>query len=101
MRKRKREGEERERKKKEKEKWVFRFSLRSMEIGPSIFVGVRGKVGPRNEGYAWVLKSGSFVKLQEVGNFPNWNIFSLKACNGIGCLQGCHRPCDLVPRFWD
>ena len=39
----------------------------------------RVKVYPRNEGYAWVPKSGSFVKLQEVGNFPTWIIFSLNA----------------------
>ena len=32
--------------------------------------GPRVKVDPRNEGYAWVPKFGSFVKLQEVGNFP-------------------------------
>ena len=31
---------------------------------------LRVKDDPRNEGYAWVLKSRSFVKLQEVGNFP-------------------------------
>ena len=46
------------------------FSLRSMKIGPWVFVGARGKVGPCNEGYAWVPKSRGFVKLQEVGNFP-------------------------------
>ena len=45
------------------------LSLRSMEIGPSVFVGARVKVNPHNESYAWVPKSGSFVKLQEVGNF--------------------------------
>ena len=36
---------------------------KTMEIGPSVFVGARGKVDPRNKGYAWVPKSGSFVKL--------------------------------------
>ena len=40
--------------------------------------GPRVKVNPCNEGYAWVLKSGSFVKLQELGNFPTWIIFNLK-----------------------
>ena len=39
------------------------LSLRSTEIGISIFVGVRSKVDPHNEGYAWVSKFGSFVKL--------------------------------------
>ena len=62
--------QERERKKK-----VFRFSLRSTNIGSWIFVGVRGKVGPRNEGYAWVPKSRGFIKLQEVKNFPTCIIF--------------------------
>ena len=40
--------------------------------------GPRIKVGPRNESYAWVPKSGSFVKLQEVGNFLTFIISSLK-----------------------
>ena len=60
---------EKEREKKKNKKRVFCLPLRSTEIGLSVFVGVRGKVGPRNEGYAWVQKSGSFIKLQEVGIF--------------------------------
>ena len=59
-------------------KGVFCFSLRSTEIGPSVFVGARSKVDPCNEGYTWAPKSGSFVKLQEVGKFPTLIIFSLK-----------------------
>ena len=74
IRKRSREKE----RKKKKEKGVFRFSLRSTEIGLSVFVGVRSKVGPRNERYAWVPKYGSFIKLQEVENFSTWIISSLK-----------------------
>ena len=70
------EGRERERKEKSRER---NFSLRSTEIRSWVFVGARGKVGPRNEGYAWVPKSWSFVKLHEVGNFPTWVISSLKA----------------------
>ena len=69
--KEKREGER-------KEKGVFHFSLRSTEIGPSVFVGTRGKAGLHNEGYARVPKFESFVKLQDVGNFPTLIIFSLK-----------------------
>ena len=46
------------------------FSLRSTEIRLTVFVGARGKIHLRNESYAWAPKSGSFVKLQEVGNFP-------------------------------
>ena len=41
------------------------FSLRSTEIGQWVFVGARGKVGPRNESYAWVPKSKGFVKLRK------------------------------------
>ena len=41
--------------------------------------GPRVKVNPLNEGYAWVPKSGTVVKLQEVGNFPTLIIFSLNA----------------------
>ena len=67
----------RERKKKKKK--GFHLSLISTEIGPSVFVGARGKVGPHNEGYTWVPKTRSFVKLQEVGNFPTRVIYSLKA----------------------
>ena len=69
-------GEERER---ERGKWVFRFFLISMEIVPLVFVGARRKVDPRIASYAWVPKSWSFVKLHKVGNFPTWNIFSLKS----------------------
>ena len=55
------------------------FSLRYTEIEPWVFVEARVKVDSRNEGYAWVPKSGSFVKLQEVGNFSTLIIFILKA----------------------
>ena len=54
------------------------FSLRSTEIGPWVFDEARVKVDPRNESYVWVPKSGSFVKLQDVGNFLTWITFSLK-----------------------
>ena len=43
----KKKTEQRERKK--KEKGVLRFSLRSAEIRPSVFVGARGKVHLRDE----------------------------------------------------
>ena len=74
-----RKSNRREREGEIKTKRGFRFSLRSMEIGSSVFIGARSKVDPHNEGYVWVPKSRSFVKLQEVGNFPTLNIFSLKA----------------------
>ena len=41
----------------------------------------RIKVGPHNESYAWAPKSWSFVKLQEVENFPTRVISSLKVEN--------------------
>ena len=69
--------EKKERDRKEKKK-IFSFSLRSTKIGQYVFVGAKGKVVPRIESYAWVLKSWSFVKLHEVGNFPTWVISSLK-----------------------
>ena len=50
--------------------------------------GLRVKVDPRIESYAWVPKSGSFVKLQEVKNFPIWIISSLKAIYWHGCSSG-------------
>ena len=67
---------ERERKRKKK---VFCFSLISMEVEPTVFIGSRGKVHLRDESYAWAPKLGSFVKVQEVGNFLTWVISSLKA----------------------
>ena len=38
---------------------------------------LRRKVDPRSEGYVWVPKSWSFVKLHEVENFPTCVISSL------------------------
>ena len=63
----------------ERGKRVFRFSLRSTEIEPSVFVGARIKVDPRMVSYTWVPKSRSFVKLHVVENFPTLVISSLKA----------------------
>ena len=64
------EKEETERRGKKNETWVFRLSLRSTEIGPSVCEGVRSKVHIRGESFAWVQESRNFVKLQEVGAFP-------------------------------
>ena len=56
---------------------------KKMEIFPAFQLSnldsPRVKVNPRNESYTWVPKYRSFVKLQEVGNFRTWIIFSLKA----------------------
>ena len=72
---RKEENESRERKRKnvgKREREIFPEFRRSKIDGPRI------KVGPCNESYAWVPKYVSFVKLQEVGNFPTLIISSLK-----------------------
>ena len=53
------------------------FSLRSMEIGSSVFLGARDKVHLRDEGFSWVQESGVFTKLQEVEVFPTCVISSL------------------------
>ena len=66
---RERERERGERKKKE----IFPVFRRSK------LDGQRRKVDSCIVTYAWVQKFGSFVKLHEVGNFPTYNIFSLKA----------------------
>ena len=42
------------------------FFLRSMKIGPQVFVGTEGKVDLCDESYAWTPKSWSFNKLREV-----------------------------------
>ena len=65
----KRREEERE----EKKRGIFPAFRRS---NPD---SLKVKVGPRNEGYTWVPKFGSFVKLQNVGNLPTWIIASIKA----------------------
>ena len=74
----KKKGENEQKGERKKKRRGFRFSLRSIEIGLSIFIGARGKVDPRNESYTWVPKSRIFVKLQEVENFSIWIISSLK-----------------------
>ena len=79
-------GRRKEEKKLEKEKKIEGERKKGGEKKREIFPafqqsnlnGLRIKVDPRNEGYAWVPKSGSFVKLQEVGNFPTWILSSLK-----------------------
>ena len=60
-----------ERKEKEKKRGVrsSNLSLEFVVIGPSVLVGARGKVGPRNESYVWVSKLVGFVKLEEVEVF--------------------------------
>ena len=75
-----------ERREREKGKMIFffLFSLRSTEIEPTVFVGVRGKVPSRIKSYASVPKFRSFVKLHEVENFSTWNISSLKAIYWLG-----------------
>ena len=69
-RERKNVGEEEERGKKKRE--IF-LAFRRSNLD-----GTRVKVYQRYEGYAWVPKCWSFVKLQEVGNFSTLIIFSLK-----------------------
>ena len=56
----------------------LRFFLRFTKIEPQVFVMTKGKVDLCDESYAWTLKSWSFVKLHEVGNFPTCVISSLK-----------------------
>ena len=64
---------DRERERKKQKRRIFQAFRRLKLDGP------RRKVDPRIARYAWVPKSWSFVKLRKVGNFPTWNIFSLKA----------------------
>ena len=69
----KKSDRERERNERETKREIFLAFRRSKLDGP------RRKVGPRIMSYVWVPKSWSFMKLHELGNFPTWNIFSLKA----------------------
>ena len=72
--------EERRRIEREREKWeketkreIFQ-AFRWLKLD-----GPRRKVDQRIESYVWVPKSWSFIKFHEVGNFPTWVIYSLKA----------------------
>ena len=79
-------GERRKEKKKEREKWIEGERKKGGEKKMRFFSvfrwsnldGLRVKVDPCNDGYAWVPKFGSFLKLQEIRSFPTWIIFSLK-----------------------
>ena len=55
------------------------FSLDFRLIRPSDFFGPRSKVVLRGEGNAWTPVLGVFDNFHEVGYFPTWFIFSLKA----------------------
>ena len=87
--KRKKERKEREKGKKKGKQFVERKGrkIRKEEgerkdflaFGRSKFNGSRIKVGARSAIYVWTPKSWSFDKLQNVGYFPTWFTFSLKA----------------------
>ena len=67
---RKKEGKKKKRKKRKKKKRGVRsstFSPGFTEIGPSVFVEVRGKVHLHDESFASEQESGVFAKLREVG----------------------------------
>ena len=59
--------------KEEREKEDFPAFWRSKFDSPKIKVGARSVI------YVWTPKSWSFDKLHEVGYFPTWFTFSLKA----------------------
>ena len=46
------------------------FSLEIRAIRPSAVSGTRRRTALREEGFAWVLDLGSFLKLREVGVSP-------------------------------
>ena len=50
-----------------------------LAFGQSKFDSSRTKVGARSALYMWTPKSWSFDNFHEVGYFPTWFIFSLKA----------------------
>ena len=81
----KKKTEQREREKK-KEKGVFRFSLRSKEIRPSVFVGARGKVHLCDECYTWGTKIWEFRQTPRGREFSYLDYSNYKPFNGIGFL---------------
>ena len=75
-RERKRKEKKRKKKKRKRKKRGVRsstFSLGFMDIGPSVFIGSRGKVQLCDKSFVWVQESGFFAKLREVEVFlPLW-----------------------------
>ena len=79
--------ERKERKRGTKRETVRREKMRKKErekedfpaFRRSAFDSSRTKVGAHSGIYMWTPKSWSFDKLQEVGYFPTWFTFSLKA----------------------
>ena len=61
-------GEEKEKEKKKKKK-ERKFPSRSLANQRSKLVGARGKVGLRDNGYTWVLKSEFFVEVPKGRGF--------------------------------
>ena len=55
------------------------FSLDFWLIRPSDFDGARREAALRGEDYAWTLVLGVFYNFHEVGYFPTWFTFSLRA----------------------
>ena len=49
--------------------------LRSTEIKSTVFVGARGKVHLRDEGYTWAPKLGSFYQTPRGREFPYFDYF--------------------------
>ena len=60
------ERKEKKRKRKESKVRSSTFSLRSIEIRSSVFIGARGKVHLRDERFAQIQESKVFAKIQEV-----------------------------------
>ena len=80
---RKEKGKEKEEQTREREKnRIERERNKKMDIFPAFrrsnLDGSRVKVDPHIKGYAWVLKSWSFVKLHEVRNFSTLIIYNIK-----------------------
>ena len=87
MRKRKEKQKGRKRKERRNKEKIICRKMREEErerkyflgFGRSTFDSLSTKVGARSGIYVWTTKSWSFDKLQEVGYFPTWFTFSLKA----------------------
>ena len=101
----KKKRKKRKEKKREKKRRGVRsstFSLDFTEIGPSVFVGARGKVQPRDKSFTWIRESGVFAKLREVGVFLLLGfILGLRAIQMARGFWGREWPCGSVPKFWD
>ena len=80
---------------------VSSFSLDYRAIRPSAVFGIRRKAALREEGFAWVLDLGSFLKIREVGVSPYLSFILYLSTLLMFELNEVVRGCLIGPKSWD